>query len=430
MTNVDQLAVPLKQSIELPVRNLTDAADRATASNVPHFLESLSATGREVLKELLQDEYYPANALIFREGTPGDVLYIICSGRVAIIKDLESETPILLAHRGAGQVLGEMSLLESRPHSASVVAVEDVHLLRLTRADLQMLIVEQPGVGVEILRALSYILSTRLRAADEVRTSVVHAESRLARRVQQLATEKERLAELERLRQETTDLIVHDLRSPLTCIEASLQLLQEILPEEVRTSCATIIDLAMGSCREVIDLVDSLLEVTRIESSELALNLWPVSLLPLITDTLNRLSPLAEQYNITLELDAPAELPIIQGDGKKLERVLNNLLDNALKYTPDGGLITVTARPVNGRVEVRVSDTGPGIPPEHQERIFDRFTRVPGSEGRRRGLGLGLTFCRSVIEAHGGRIWVESEVGQGSTFAFTIPVEAPEHPGI
>jgi signal transduction histidine kinase len=376
------------------------------------------------LKELLHDEHHPAQTVILREGMLGDVLYIIWSGRVAIIKDLESETPTLLAHRGPGEVLGEMSLLESGPHSASVVVVEDTHLLHLTRADLQTLMAEQPDVGVEILRALSYTLSTRLRDADQARTSIAHAESRLTHRVQQLSTEKERLAELELLRQETTDLIVHDLRSPLTYIRASLELLQEMLPEDVLASCDKVIDLALDGCKDVLDLVDSLLEVARMESVGLVLDLQPISLLPLITDTVNRLRLLAEQYHITLQMDVPAELPPIQGDGNKLERVLGNLLDNALKYTPEGGWITVAVHPVNGQVEVRVTDTGPGIPPEHQERIFDRFTRVPGSEGRRRGLGLGLALCRSVVESHGGRIWVESEVGQGSTFAFTIPVES------
>jgi signal transduction histidine kinase len=199
-----------------------------------------------------------------------------------------------------------------------------------------------------------------------------------------------------------------------------------ILPEDVLASCAKIIDLALGSCKDVLNLVDSLLEVARMESDELVLDLQPISLMPLITDTVNRLRLLAEQYNITLELDAPAELPSIQGNAGKLERVLDNLLDNALKYTPEGGLITIAVRQVNGQVEVRVTDSGPGIPPEYRERIFDRFTQVPGYKGRRRGLGWGLSFCRSVIEAHGGRIWLESEIGQGSTFAFTIPVETPE----
>jgi signal transduction histidine kinase len=421
MTDINQTgALSEQESPESPAwKDWTDASGQATAPTVPSFLATLSETSRAKLEGLLHDEHHPAQTVIFREGMPGDVLYIIWSGRVAIVKDLEEETPILLAYGEPGEILGEISLLENGPHSASVVAVEDTRLLRLSRDDLQKLVGEQSPIGIEIMGALGKIVSTRLRAADEARTSIVHAESRLARHVQQLA-------EMERLRQETTDLIVHDLRSPLNCIEASLQLLQMVLPEDVLASCAKIIDLALGSCKDVLDLVDSLLEVARMESDELVLDLQPTSLLPLITDTVNRLRLLAEQYHITLELDAPAELPLIQGNAAKLERVLDNLLDNALKYAPKGGLITVAVRPVNGQVEVRVTDTGPGIPPEYQERIFDRFTRVPGSEGRRRGLGWGLAFCRSVIEAHGGRIWLESKVGQGSTFAFTIPVEPPE----
>ncbi|NIO68144.1 MAG: cyclic nucleotide-binding domain-containing protein, partial [Anaerolineae bacterium] len=356
MTDIDQPGVsPEQESLESPAwKDWADASGRSVASTAPPFLTTLSETSRARLKELLHDEHHPANTVIFREGMPGDVLYIIWSGRVAVVKDLEGETPTLLAYGEPGEILGEISLLENGPHSASVVAVEDTHLLRLSRADLQRLVSEPSPIGIEILGALGKIVSTRLRAADEARTSIVHAESRLARRVQQLATEKERLAELERLRQETTDLIVHDIRNPLNCIEASLELLQMILPEDVLASCAKIIELALGSCRDVLNLVDSLLEVARVESDELDLDLQPISLLPLITDTVNRLRLLAEQYNITLELDVPAELPSIQGDGNKLERVLSNLLDNALKYTPEGGLITVAVRPVNGQVEVRV----------------------------------------------------------------------------
>ena len=431
MTEIDQSGVsPEQESLESPSwKDWTDASGRSAASTPP-FLATLSEASRARLKELLHDEHHPANSVIFREGMPGDVLYIIWSGRVAIVKDLEGEIPTLLAYGEPGEILGEISLLENGPHSASVVAVEDTCLLRLSRVDLQKLMNEPSPIGVEILSALGKIVSTRLRAADEVRISIAHAESRLALRVQQLTTEKERLAELEQLRQETTDLIVHDLRSPLTCIEASLQLLQMILPEDVLVSCAKIIDLALDSSKDVLKLVDSLLEMARVESDGLVLDLQTISLLPLVTGTVNRLRLLAEQYHITLELDAPAELPLIQGNAPKLERVLNNLLDNALNYTPGGGLVTVAVRPVNGQVEIRVTDTGPGIPPEHRERIFDRFTRVPGSEGRRRGLGLGLAFCRSVVEAHGGRIWVESEVGQGSTFIFTIPtISQKRRPG-
>lgn len=426
MTNIDQPgAPPVQESLESPAgKDWADASGRSAAPIGPPFLSALSETSRARLKELLHEERHPANTVIFREGKRGDALYIIWSGRVAVIKDLEGETPTLLAHGEPGDILGEISLLENGPHSASIVAVEDTCLLRLSRADLQRLVSKPSPIGIEILSALGKIVSTRLRTADQARTSIAHVESQLTRLVQQLTTEKERLAELEQLRQETTNLIVHDMRNPLTSIEASLELLQVILPEDVLASCATIIDLALGSCKDIMDMVDSLLEVARMESEEVDLDLQPISLLPLITDTVNRSRLLAEQYNITLELDAPAELPPIQGDSKKLERVLSNLLDNALKYTPKGGLITTAVRPVDGQVEVRVTDTGPGIPPEYRERIFERFTRVPGYEGRRQGLGWGLAFCHSVIKAHGGRIWVESELGQGSTFAFTIPVKS------
>jgi CRP-like cAMP-binding protein len=193
MTDIDQPGVsPEQESLESPAwKDWADASGRSAASTAPPFLTTLSETSRARLKELLHDEHHPANTVIFREGMPGDVLYIIWSGRVAVVKDLEGETPTLLAYGEPGEILGEISLLESGPHSASVVAVEDTRLLRLSRADLQRLVSEPSAIGIEILGALGKIVSTRLRAADEARTSIVHAESRLARRVQQLATEKE-----------------------------------------------------------------------------------------------------------------------------------------------------------------------------------------------------------------------------------------------
>jgi CRP-like cAMP-binding protein len=324
MTDIDQPGVPTEQeSLESPAwKDWTDASGRSAASTVPPFLTILSEASRARLKELLHDEHHPANTVIFREEMPGEVLYIIWSGRVAVVKDLEGETPILLAYGEPGEILGEMSLLENGSHSASVVAVEDTHLLRLSRTDLQGLVSEQSPIGIEILGALGKTVSTRLRAANKVRISIAHAESRLARRV-------------------TTDLIVHDIRSPLNCIEASLQLLQLILPEDVLASCAKIIDLALGSCKDIVKLVDSMLEVARMESDGLVLALQPISLQLLITDTVNRLRLLAEQNNITFELDFPAELPPIQGNAGKLERVLSNLLDPVcpgarLRGTPRG----------------------------------------------------------------------------------------------
>jgi signal transduction histidine kinase len=132
----------------------------------------------------------------------------------------------------------------------------------------------------------------------------------------------------------------------------------------------------------------------------------------------------APQCEVHLDCALPANLPQTQGDPIQLERVLGNLLDNAISYTPCEGRIEVAAVGRDGMVEVSVTDTGPGVPPEHREDIFERFTRVPGVEGRKKGYGLGLYSCRQIVEAHGGRIWVEpGPQGVGSRFVFTLPVD-------
>ncbi len=129
-----------------------------------------------------------------------------------------------------------------------------------------------------------------------------------------------------------------------------------------------------------------------------------------------------------LTVDIPDALPVLDTDADKIERVLLNLVDNAIKFTPAGGEVIVQAHPAgdrdapDGYVRVEVKDTGPGIPDDSKERLFDRFTQLDGVRGRRRGTGLGLTYCRLAVEAHGGRIWVEDNPQGGAIFAFTLPL--------
>ncbi len=136
--------------------------------------------------------------------------------------------------------------------------------------------------------------------------------------------------------------------------------------------------------------------------------------------------PQCNEYHITVENKTPQHIPRIIADQGKLQRVMNNLLDNAIKFTPDGGEINIKVECNDTGVVVRVEDSGPGIPEEYRERIFERFVQVPGQRSRRRGTGLGLTFCQSVIEAHGGHIWVEPRPGGGSIFFFTLPYKNAE----
>jgi signal transduction histidine kinase len=146
------------------------------------------------------------------------------------------------------------------------------------------------------------------------------------------------------------------------------------------------------------------------------------SISSIIAEAVEEIHPVAEAKGQVLHFSlAPADLPMLEIDVDMIRRVLINLLENAVKYTRSGGQITLAASRRQSQVCVSVSDTGPGIPPRDQQRIFDKFARLH-QEGYAKGLGLGLAFCRLAVEAHGGRIWVESEVGQGATFSFTLPV--------
>jgi signal transduction histidine kinase len=171
--------------------------------------------------------------------------------------------------------------------------------------------------------------------------------------------------------------------------------------------------------------VDALLEAARQEESGVLVTLRPVDLTMLIEGAVENVASAATDSDIRLVHDVAPDLPRPFADAEKLERVVLNLLDNALSYTPSGGRIAVVAVARDGFVEVSVSDTGPGVPADYRETIFERFVRVPSVKGRRKGFGLGLYFCRQVVQAHGGDIWVEPGPGDvGSRFVFTLPLGA------
>jgi signal transduction histidine kinase len=140
------------------------------------------------------------------------------------------------------------------------------------------------------------------------------------------------------------------------------------------------------------------------------------------------MSPLALELNVTLTVNVPTSLPSLNIDAEKIERVLLNLVDNAIKFTPANGYVSISAHEPgkmgaeDNFVRVEVCDTGPGVPGQHKERLFDRFAQIDGQRGQRRGTGLGLTFCKLAVEAHGGQIWIEDNPQGGAIFAFTLPV--------
>jgi signal transduction histidine kinase len=200
-----------------------------------------------------------------------------------------------------------------------------------------------------------------------------------------------------------------------------------VLPQDVLETNRSLLNLGNSTIEHMQLLVDSLLDIARMESGEVQLDLEPLDIKEIIGRSVNR-PVLPIRDNVTLETDVPDSLPPVLADREKLERIMANLVGNAIKYTPGGGQIKVAANAQNSHIKISITDTGPGIPPEDRERIFERFARIKENTANRKGFGLGLAFCRLAVEAQGGKIWVEDgEGGVGSRFIFTLPAHTAEN---
>jgi signal transduction histidine kinase len=227
------------------------------------------------------------------------------------------------------------------------------------------------------------------------------------------------LESLERVRRDLVANVSHELKTPISALRAHLEnLLDGVERPDSRT-----LQVMLAQSERLGRLVDQLLELSRLESGDLPLRREEVRLRPLVSRVVSEIEVTRARRDVELSQDVPEDLPAIFADAERVHQVLFNLLDNAVRFTPSGGRVRVTASRHNGSVDVAVADTGPGIAPEHLPRLFDRFYRVDMARSREDGgTGIGLAIARSVVEAHGGRIWAESEPGKGSTFTFELPV--------
>jgi len=222
-------------------------------------------------------------------------------------------------------------------------------------------------------------------------------------------------------RQHTLAIVAHDLRNPLTAIRMDAEMLGAMLRPSVGPFERESLDRIMAITRRMDGLIQDLLEVSRMERGTLALETFPRDPAVLLAESAHALRPLAAAHGLRLELDAAQGLPTVVADGERVVQIISNLVGNAVKFTPKGGAVTLACAPGDaGEVRFSVEDTGPGIPPEQVPHIFGAFWQARHAD--RRGLGLGLSIARGLVEAHGGRIWVESEPGRGAAFVFTLPI--------
>ncbi|RLC62531.1 MAG: hypothetical protein DRI48_09475 [Chloroflexi bacterium] len=363
-------------------------------------------------------ELSPGEVLIRQGSVSSDGVYYLERGRLGVYRE-EPDGPFLLAEIEPGEMVGELGATTGWLRTATVKAERESQVIHVSNDDFQRALDEAPALMAEVI----CMVGDRLTDADVVMVALNRSYQSAVGRVRALRSEKERLEELLRLREELANMIIHDLRNPLGVIANSVELLEHTPIVETELEYVTTVMATMKrSVLRMRRLVDTLLDIARLENESLKLSLQPLDLNALIEEVITEELPLAEHQGVTLESRLSTVLPKVMADRDVLQRVLTNLLDNALKFTPNGGQVWVEASPDAQEVQISIVDTGLGIPPEERERVFEKFTQVQGQVKLVRGLGLGLAFCRMAVEAHGGLIWVEDGPGgNGSCFAFTLP---------
>ena len=289
-------------------------------------------------------------------------------------------------------------------------------------ADIPVIFVSALGETMDKVRGFAvggvdYI--TKPFQLDEVKARVTtHLELRRQRRELQASYDK--LRESERMRDSLVHMIVHDLRSPLTAISAYLELFGQAAKEKLGAETQEDVANALHATRNMIRMINGILDVSKMEAQMMKLDLRECDLVRVVGQSLDDLESLVGARRLAFE--RPAEPAWVLADQEIISRIVQNFLANALRFTPADGEIHVGLVAEAEHVRVFVADTGPGIPPDFRESIFDKFFQIGGSAlPTNRSTGLGLAFCKMAVEAHGGRIGVDSELGKGSSFWFTLP---------
>ena len=364
------------------------------------------------------------------------------AGRVLVVDDLPANVRLLA---GILKVAGyEIATAGSGREALDTIgqAAPDVVLLDVMMPDMDGFEVCRRIRGNPDTAVLPVVMVTALQGtedrvqaleagADDFLTKPVEEVEVLARVKSLVRAKRQRdalehayadLQRAESLRDSLSAMLVHDLRTPLTAIIGPLEMLLDDTSAPFDDIQRELLTMCQRNAHRLLGMVNDLLDIGKMESGEIILERTDVTPGALVEEAVRQTAPLAGEKGLEVAHDVAPGLPRLHADEDLLRRVLVNLLGNAIKFTPEGGRVAVSARDAPGALVFSVRDTGEGIPREAFGRIFEKFGQVESrSAGRRMSTGLGLTFCKMAVEAHGGRIGVESEPGKGSVFSFTIP---------
>jgi two-component system, OmpR family, phosphate regulon sensor histidine kinase PhoR len=348
---------------------------------------------------------------------------------ISVLTDERNRSSAILGSmiEGVAVISGDERIIFSNSAFSRILGLEDVHeiegrpLLEVARQSDLLAAIKMALNGQEQVSSEIVVGTVRPRSFAVTAAPVQASNHKGAVLVLHEITD---LRRLERVRQDFVANVSHEFRTPLTAIQGFAEtLLSGALEDPVNRR--RFVEIIREHASRLARLTGDLLKLSRIEAGQLKLEFHPVSVGQLIESCVETAQLKAVPRQLALHVHVPEELPAARGDANSLQEVLQNLLDNALQYTPAGGTIEVSALCSDGNVVVTVADTGIGIPQMEQERIFERFYRVDAARSREAGgTGLGLSIARHIMEAHGGRLWVESAVGEGSRFHFSIPISS------
>ena len=352
---------------------------------------------------------YPANTILCHEDAYETTFYIILKGEVRVTKVIENDQLRDLKTLLPGDFFGEMALIHNAPRAATVMTTQTTQVLEIRKEEFDELLRRSASLSLAMAREVS----RRLRENDAM------AIEDLRLKAGELASAYQRLAEQEFARHEFLTTIAHELRTPLTAASGFLYMIQsgQMQGEILQTALTSV-------ARNVQQIVTLVNDILFLQEEDLILpGFQPVELGAVVTAAVEKRLPELEDSPATLSLWIAPDLPPITGDAKSLERAIAAILDNAIKFSPDGGEVKVSAGRSHKQAWVEVCDPGVGIPEEVLPRIFDRFFHTDEIGGRMfGGVGLGLSIARHVVEQHGGSIIVKSQVGAGSTVTIRVPI--------
>lgn len=359
-----------------------------------------------------------ADTILCHEGQFETVFYIIMQGNVVVSKVINDSETRVLKRLTAGDFFGEMAIIHDAPRAATVSTVTPTVVLALEKEAFSNLLEKNSSISLAMVREVS----RRLRENDEM------AIEDLREKASELAAAYQQLAELEVARNEFLTILAHELRTPLMAANGYLQIAQSGMLKDADLKSA--IETISHHMQDITSLVNNLLFLQ--EMNLILPDFQPSDLGEIVARSIQQFQPTAAKKNVGFVYSMPADPISVRSSRKSLERAFSAILDNAIKFSPQGGPVSIEMGAENGQAWVRITDHGVGISPQALPHIYDRFFHTDQiGKDLFRGIGLGLSIAREVIQQHGGRIAVESTEGLGSIFTIYLPTyrESPESIG-